>query len=64
MKNSIVRKYILSTLFLVFISTNASAQITFADDVNDQAPTVPIDGFVTMGIVAGAFFGLRKKIKK
>ena len=53
----------LSILFIVFISTSASAQIIFANDVNDQAPTVPIDGFITAGIVAGAFLGLRKRFK-
>ncbi|EAQ38850.3 hypothetical protein MED134_02605 [Dokdonia sp. MED134] len=53
----------LSTLFIVCISTSASAQITFANDVNDQAPVAPIDGFVTVGIVAGAFLGLRKRFK-
>jgi len=63
MKNSIFKKYMLSILFIVFISTSASAQIIFANDVNDQAPTVPIDGFITAGIVAGAFLGLRKRFK-
>ncbi|MFC4689862.1 hypothetical protein ACFO5T_05420 [Dokdonia genika] len=63
MKNSIFKKYMLSTLFIVCISTSASAQITFANDVNDQAPVAPIDGFVTVGIVAGAFLGLRKRFK-
>ena len=50
-------------MFIVFISTSASAQIIFANDVNDQAPAAPIDGFVTVGIVAGAFLGLRKRFK-
>ena len=53
----------LSTLFVIFIATSASAQISFGNDVNDQAPVAPIDGFVTVGIVAGAFLGLRKKFK-
>lgn len=53
----------LSTLFIVCISTSASAQISFSNDVNDQAPAAPIDGFVTVGIVAGAFLGLRKRFK-
>ncbi len=52
--------------FLVFLIstlsiTTTNAQIIFPDDVNDETPAVPIDGFVGLGIAAGIYFGARKR---
>ena len=52
----------LTFLFLLFTQM-AMAQISFPDDVDDEGPAAPIDGFVVIGIAAGAYFGIRKKRK-
>ncbi|MFC4634695.1 hypothetical protein ACFO3O_12295 [Dokdonia ponticola] len=58
------------TLLLIaglMVSLNVSAtttQITFEDDVEDVPPPMPIDGLLGLGLAAGAYLGLRKKIKK
>lgn len=61
-------KYILGlflTLLMVTTSVYASAsQITFPDDVDDEAPQAPIDGFVVFGIAAGAYLGYKKHKNK
>lgn len=58
--------YILGLLFILLMTTPiyaATSQITFPDDVDDQGPQAPIDGFVVVGIAAGAILGLRKNKK-
>ncbi len=58
--HSLKSKLFLASLFLILSTTFASAQIDEApDDVNDE-PTVPIDGFVITGLVAGSLLGIRK----
>lgn len=63
-------KYTIKRLcfLVVFICTlsmaTANAQIVFPDDVNDETPAAPIDGFVGLGIAAGIYFGIRKKISR
>jgi len=68
LKSLIKRPYFVLILFLfLLIQTNVDAQcsscpppppgIGFDDDVNDE---VPISGFVMLGIVAGAVYGIRK----
>ncbi len=49
----------LASLFLILSTTVASAQDEFPDDVDDE-PSVPIDGFVITGLVAGSLLGIRK----
>lgn len=34
------------------------------DDIDDQTPPAPIDGFLTIGLIAGAAIGFRKHLKK
>jgi len=34
------------------------------DDIDDETPPVPIDGFLTFGLIAGAAIGFRKHLKK
>jgi hypothetical protein len=57
----------LKTTALVFIFSlsvqSAFAQDGFDDDVDDEAPQTFIDGFVVVGIMAGAVYGM-KKLKK
>ncbi len=56
--------YIRTAIFVIatFLSVqNAQAQIIFPDDVDDEAPAAPIDGFILAGLLAGAYFGLTKK---
>ena len=53
------------TALLLMGSLAVSAQITLpgnSDNVED-VPDSPIDGFLTIGLIAGAAIGLRKKIK-
>lgn len=54
------------TALLLMGSLAASAQITLpggSDNVEDVPADAPIDGFLTIGLIAGAAIGLRKKIK-
>ncbi len=61
--NKLIQRTIFIALLLVATSVMAStAQITFPDDVDDETPAAPIDGFIAIGIAAGAYFGIRKKI--
>jgi len=53
------RTLFLASLLLILSTTIASAQDEFPDDVNDE-PAVPIDGFVTVALVAGSVLGIRK----
>lgn len=55
------KKYIFATLLLLFMSAGVQAQIIFANDVNDEAPAAPIDGFIVIGLAAGAYLGLKKR---
>ena len=55
------KKYIFTTLLLLFMSAGVQAQIIFANDVNDEAPAAPIDGFIVIGLAAGAYLGLKKR---
>ncbi|MFC4633103.1 PID-CTERM protein-sorting domain-containing protein [Dokdonia ponticola] len=65
MKNKYSIKYLCFLVFLIstFSITTANAQITFPDDVDDETPAAPIDGFVGLGIAAGIYFGVRKRAK-
>lgn len=47
---------------LMFMTTASNAQIIFDDDVED-VPAAPIDGFIGVGLLAGAYIILRKKNK-
>ncbi|TQD34337.1 PID-CTERM protein-sorting domain-containing protein [Haloflavibacter putidus] len=56
-------KNIISTGLVVFgllFISNAYAQIGFPDDVDDENPTVPIDGLLVAGLVAGTALGYKK----
>jgi len=66
MKNKYSIKYLCFLVFLVstLSITTANAQITFPDDVDDETPTAPIDGFVGIGIAAGIYFGARKRMTR
>lgn len=55
------KKHIITTLLLLFITVGVQAQIIFANDVNDEAPAAPIDGFIVVGLAAGAYLGLKKR---
>lgn len=50
-------------LFVVFLglgTTAMHAQIGFYTNVDDGPPAAPIDGLVTVTLLAGAFLGVRK----
>ena len=57
----IKRKFIQVTLLLtLFFAQPMMAQDGFDDDVDDE-PAVPIDGsYIVIGLIAGAYFGIRK----
>ncbi|GGG08495.1 hypothetical protein GCM10011344_06330 [Dokdonia pacifica] len=63
MKNKYSIKYLCFLVLLVsaLSITTANAQIVFPDDVDDETPAAPIDGFVGLGIAAGIYFGVRKR---
>ena len=56
----IKRKFIQVTLLLtLFCAQPMMAQDGFDDDVDDE-PAVPIDGsYIVLGLIAGAYFGIR-----
>ena len=60
---NIKKRTFLITIALTLGTFVSQAQISFPDNVDDEAPAAPIDGFVTLGLAAGAYFGLRKKLK-
>ena len=67
--NNITRNKKVKILFftglLLLGSLTANAQLDLPNDDNpviDDNP-VPIDGFLTIGLLAGAFIGMRKRIK-
>lgn len=65
MKNQLLNiQKILVVAGVLLISHTASAQITFPDDVNDEGPAAPIDGFIVIGLAAGAYLGFRKRNQK
>jgi hypothetical protein len=62
----ITHKYITRVLAIAlfcFCFQSAQAQISFPDNVNDEAPTAPINGLIALGLVAGAALGLKKTNK-
>lgn len=65
MKNKISMKHLCFLVFLIstLSITTANAQIIFPDNVDDETPAAPIDGFVGIGIAAGIYFGVRKRTK-
>ena len=54
------KKLLLTSFFLVLSTTFAMAQDSFDEDVDDEVVQAPIDGFITVGLIAGAFLGIRK----
>lgn len=55
---------LLALCFLALGIETAQAQIDFPDDTDDEIPTAPIDGFIGLGLVAGAYYGIQKLKKK
>lgn len=58
---NIKKKSILVALGCLLYTVNVNSQITFSDDVNDQAPAAPIDGMIGLALAVGAYIGLSKK---
>lgn len=57
-------KYLKVALVVSFFfggTLSASTQISFPDDVNDEAPAAPIDGLVIIVVAAGAILGICKQ---
>lgn len=50
-------------LLMLFSGTRLMAQDGFDDNVDDQAPGVPIDGLLVAGLIAGSVLGIRKMKK-
>lgn len=63
-KKRTIRKKItlLFTGLLLLGGLSANAQITLPGG-DSNIPDAPIDGFVSIGLIAGACIGLRKRIK-
>jgi hypothetical protein len=66
LKKSITKLLIVLPLFIFALAAQpAQAQILpFDDDIDDQTPAAPIDGFIGLALAAGAYFGIRKIVKK
>jgi len=49
-------------LILAFQPIETAAQIpSFDDDVDDETPAAPIDGFILISLGIGACYGFKKK---
>ncbi len=55
--------FLMLTIGFSSLAATSNNQITFPDDVDDEAPVAPIDGFVVVGIAVGAILGSRKHPK-
>ncbi len=55
-------KLLLTALFLAG-SLTANAQLDLPGGGGANIPDAPIDGFLAIGLIAGACIGLRKRIK-
>ena len=55
-------KFFILGLLLVG-SLTANAQITLPGGGDPNIPDAPIDGFLSIGLIAGACIGLRRRIK-
>lgn len=55
-------KLIFTGILLIGCMT-ANAQITLPGGGDSNIPDAPIDGFISLGLIAGACIGLRKRIK-
>jgi hypothetical protein len=66
MKNKYSIKHLCFLVCIISMLSIATteAQITFPEDVDDETPAAPIDGFIGLGIAAGAYFGIRKKMAR
>lgn len=62
--NLTIKSLLLLVCCVLFTIEVEASQIIFVDDVNDEAPELPIDGFAGIALATGAFIGLRKKFKK
>ncbi len=63
MKKTYPHKKIIPVLILVFTLGTAmpvQSQISFDDDVDDEAPAAPIDGLLGLGLLAGVYYGIQK----
>ena len=54
---------LLFTGLLLLGSLTANAQLTLPGGGDPNIPDAPIDGFLSIGLIAGACIGLRKRIK-
>jgi len=51
------------TGLLLLGSLTANAQITLPGGGDSNIPDAPIDGFISIGLIAGACIGLRKRFQ-
>ena len=63
-KRTINKKAMLLLTGLLLVgSLTANAQLTLPGGGETNIPDAPIDGFLSIGLIAGACIGLRKRIK-
>ena len=58
MKN--INKTIIVISFLLFTSTSFAQLPEFLDEQVDSQPQAPISSFITLGLIAGAIYGIKK----
>lgn len=62
-RNTDKKVKLLFTAILLVGSLTANAQLTLPNHGAANVPDAPIDGFLAIGLIAGACIGLRKRIK-
>ncbi|MFD2434665.1 hypothetical protein ACFSO9_14710 [Mesonia maritima] len=54
-------QYIIAVVILLFtIHIEAQNLPSFMDDVDDETPAAPIDGFIGVALAAGVYMGVKK----
>ncbi|MBT0607922.1 PID-CTERM protein-sorting domain-containing protein [Aequorivita echinoideorum] len=58
------KKVLFTAILLVGSLYSGHAQISNPGDVDDEVPAAPIDGFIGIGLLVGAAYGIKKKLKR
>ncbi|MDR6301755.1 PID-CTERM protein-sorting domain-containing protein [Mesonia maritima] len=55
-----IKFYLIAICLLVGLTASAQITLPGGDNVDDETPAAPIDGFVGIALLAGTVFGIKK----